>query len=114
MIYLIGAAWLPLGIQAVDRWVRLGRRWGLLELAIVLSMQTLGGDPQAAYLVGLVSIGYALGLAWSRTRVRSRRTARVARNGVGRTRGGCPYRSWSSRFVGWCAVTLLWRSGFPS
>ena len=26
IIYLVGAAWLPLGIHAVDRWVRLGRR----------------------------------------------------------------------------------------
>jgi len=68
IIFLIGAAWLPLGIHAVDRWVRLGRRWGLLELTIVLSMQILGGDPQAAYLLGMASIGYALGLAWTRSR----------------------------------------------
>jgi hypothetical protein len=68
IIYLVGAAWLPLGIRAVDRWVRLGRRWGLLELAIVLSMQVLGGDPQAAYLLGLAGIGYAAGLAWARAR----------------------------------------------
>ena len=65
MIYLVGAAWLPLGMHAVDRWVRLGRRWGLWELAIVLAMQVLGGDPQAAYLLGLAGVGYALGLAWS-------------------------------------------------
>jgi hypothetical protein len=66
IIYLIGAAWLPLGVHAVDRWARLGRRWGLWELAIVLSMQVLGGDLQVAYLLGLASIGYALGLAWTR------------------------------------------------
>ena len=35
IIYLIGAAWLPLGLHAVDRWARLGRRWGLVELALV-------------------------------------------------------------------------------
>jgi Bacterial membrane protein YfhO len=70
IIYLIGAAWLPLGFRAVDRWVRLGRRWGLLELAIVLSMQVLAGDPQAAYLLGLASIGYAVGLTWRRARSR--------------------------------------------
>ena len=29
VIYLVGAAWLPLGVHAVDRWVRRGRRWGL-------------------------------------------------------------------------------------
>src|SRR5437763_16366241 len=44
IIYLVGAAWLPLGFHAVDRWVRLGRRRGLLELAVVWAMQTLGGD----------------------------------------------------------------------
>ena len=66
IIYLIGAAWLPLGVHAVDRWVRLGRRWGLVELTIVLSMQVLGGDLEAAYLLGLASLGYAPGLAWSR------------------------------------------------
>ena len=52
MIYLVGAAWLPLGFHAVDRWVRLGRRWGILELAVVLAMQTLGGDPQVVLPAG--------------------------------------------------------------
>jgi hypothetical protein len=70
IIYLIGAAWLPLGLHAVDRWARLGRRWGLVELAIVLSMQVLGGEPQAAYLLGVASVGYAAGLAWNRARSR--------------------------------------------
>jgi hypothetical protein len=68
VIYLVGAAWLPLGMHAVDRWVRLGRRWGIWLLAIVLAMQVLGGDPQAAYLLGLSGAGYALGLAWARAR----------------------------------------------
>ena len=67
VIYLVGASWLPLGFHAVDRWVRLGRRWGILELAVVLAMQTLGGDPQASYLLGLAAIGYAGGLAWRRS-----------------------------------------------
>jgi hypothetical protein len=66
VIYLVGAAWLPLGFHAVDRWARLGRRWGLIELSVVLAMQTLGGDPQSSYLLGLAGIGYAAGLAWSR------------------------------------------------
>src|SRR5579883_689657 len=52
MIFLVGAAWLPLGFRAVDRWARLGRRPGLVELAVVLAMQTLGGDPESAYLLG--------------------------------------------------------------
>ena len=34
IIFLVGAAWAPLGFRAVDRWLRLGRRLALLELAI--------------------------------------------------------------------------------
>ncbi len=70
VIFLVGAAWLPLGMHAVDGWVRLGRRWGLWELAAVLAMQVLGGDPETAYLLGLAGAGYALGLAWTRARAR--------------------------------------------
>ena len=68
IIFLVGASWLPLGVHAVDRLLRLGRRWGLLELAIVLALQVLGGDPQAAYLLGLAAIGYAAGIAWNQSR----------------------------------------------
>jgi hypothetical protein len=68
VIYLVGAAWLPLGIRAVDRWVRLGWRSGLIELAIVLAMQTLGGDPQSAYILCWAAGAYAAGMAWSRAR----------------------------------------------
>ncbi len=48
IIYLVGAAWVPLGFRAVDRWLRLGKRFALLELAVVLAMETLGGDPEMA------------------------------------------------------------------
>jgi hypothetical protein len=68
VVYLVGAAWLALGFHAADRWIRLGRRGGLVELAIVLAMQTLGGDPQSAYLLGWAAAGYAAGLAWGRAR----------------------------------------------
>ena len=61
IIYLVGAAWLPLGMHAVDRWVRLGRRWAIVELAVVLGMQVLGGDPQSAFLLGIAGLGYAAG-----------------------------------------------------
>ena len=102
VIYLVGAAWLPLGMHAVDRWVRLGRRWGLWELAAVLAMQVLGGDPQAAYLLGLSGAGYALGLAWSRARAR---TARQIAEGNGprsrRARSVLPA-------LGLIAAVLLW------
>jgi hypothetical protein len=68
VIFLVGAAWLPLGFHAADRWARLGSRWGLLELAVVLAMQALGGDPESAYLLGWAAGGYAAGIAWHRGR----------------------------------------------
>jgi hypothetical protein len=63
IIFLVGAAWLPLGFRAADRWARLGRRWALLELAVVLAMQTLGGDPEASYVLGVYAAAYALALS---------------------------------------------------
>ncbi len=63
IVFLVGAAWLPLGIRAIDRWLRQQRPWALLELAAVLALQTLGGDPQTAYVSGLCAGGYALLLA---------------------------------------------------
>src|SRR4051812_46937177 len=63
IIYLVGAAWAPLGFRAADRLLRQGRRVGLVELAAVLAMQVLGGDPQSAYLTALCDGGYAVGLA---------------------------------------------------
>ncbi len=76
VIFLIGAAWLPLGVRAVDRFVAQGRRWGILELAVVLAMMMLGGDPQSAYLLGLAAAGYAVLIA---------RRAGAARKAAART-----------------------------
>ncbi len=62
VIYLVGAAWAPLGFRAADHWLRLGRRSALPELTLVLAMQVLGGDPEAAYLTVLFACVYAFGL----------------------------------------------------
>jgi hypothetical protein len=63
VIYLVGAAWLPLGFEAVDSWLRFGRRPALIKLTLVLSMQILGGDPQSAYLTVVFALGYGVALA---------------------------------------------------
>ena len=55
---------LPLGFRAADRWLRLGRRWGLIELAVVLALMVLGGDPESAYVLGIAAGGYAVALTW--------------------------------------------------
>ncbi|MDB5352919.1 MAG: Bacterial rane protein YfhO [Planctomycetota bacterium] len=81
IIYLVGAAWVPYAIGAVDGWLRTGQRSSLLILALALAMQMLGGDPQAAYVTGLCAGGYALGLTIARWRARvGRPPARGARS----------------------------------
>jgi hypothetical protein len=75
IIFLVGASWAPLGLRAADRWVRQGKRWGIVELGLVLALQTLGGDPESAYVLGLCAAGYAAARsAWpSRERLGDRR-----------------------------------------
>jgi hypothetical protein len=70
VIYLVGSAWAPLGLHAADRWVRLRQRSGLIELAVVLALVVLGGDPQTAYLLVVCAVGYALGVSLSSGRPR--------------------------------------------
>jgi hypothetical protein len=52
VVFLVGAAWMPLGLRCADRWVRLGDYHALGGLATAMALQTISGDPQAAYLVG--------------------------------------------------------------
>jgi hypothetical protein len=113
VIYLVGAAWLPLGIHAVDRWVRSGRRWGLVELAIVLAMQTLGGDPHSGYILGWAAGGYAAGIAWSRARP----VRRAGPETGGRRRAASSLWRWAvSLVIGllfWIAATLALAMWLP-
>jgi len=116
IIYLVGAAWLPLGFLTVDRWVREGCRPALLGLAVVLAMQVLGGDPQSAYLLGLCAAAYAVGLAWARARNRHTVTARHRAGPIEDTTGEPMSMRWVQRtwlilagLVGlalWIALTL--------
>ncbi len=84
IIYLVGASWVPLGFRAADRWLRLGRRSGVVELALVLAMQVLGGDPEAAYLTALCAFGYGVAPG----AFGGRRTAPAVGVAVGAGRGG--------------------------
>jgi hypothetical protein len=62
-ICLVGAAWVPWGLCAIDRLIRQGRRRAGIGLAAVLALQVLGGDPEAAYLTAVCGAGYAVVLA---------------------------------------------------
>jgi hypothetical protein len=63
VVFLVGAAWMPFGFLAADRWIRLGNLKELAFLSLILALQTLGGDPESAYLTVVASLAYAVGLA---------------------------------------------------
>lgn len=73
VVYLVGAAWLPLALPATEKLLA-GRSFrAAVALGAVLAMMVLGGDPQAAYHAGLLAVFFALLLAWD-----SRRGGRLA------------------------------------
>ncbi len=62
-IRLVGAAWVPWGLCAIDRLLRQGYRRAGAELAVILAFQVFGGDPEDAYLTAVCGAGYAVVLA---------------------------------------------------
>jgi len=105
MIFLVGAAWSPLGFLAADRWIRGRRRLALTALTLVLAMQVLGGDPESAYLVVISAGGYAAGLAASESPAGLRRTLLLAAAGLAVACLGLLGLSWwSARAVHGAAV----------
>ena len=64
VVFLVGAAWLPMAVLAADRaLVDRSIRWAVV-LGVVLATITLGGDPQMAYHCGLLTVFYSLLLWW--------------------------------------------------
>jgi hypothetical protein len=63
VIFLVGAAWIPWGLCAIDRLLRGPGPGGAAGLAAVLALQVLGGDPESAYLTAVCGAGYAVVLA---------------------------------------------------
>ena len=106
VVFLVGAAWLPMAMLAADRTLRRGRgrlKWAVL-LGVVLAMMTLGGDPQMAYNAGLLATFYAL-LLWCAKR-RSKRSVAKLSGARGLPRSG--RRSYNShRLVGSPALLAL-------
>ncbi|MDY0165710.1 MAG: hypothetical protein RBS80_04155 [Thermoguttaceae bacterium] len=68
--FLVGAAWLPLAMLCADQLARIGTipgerslrlaAWWSVGLGVVLALMVLGGDPQMAYNVGLISALYVI------------------------------------------------------
>lgn len=63
--FLVGAAWLPLALQAADRVLTERRSASAGVLGLALAMQVLGGDAQCAYLAGVLIAIYWASLRWS-------------------------------------------------
>jgi hypothetical protein len=100
MIFLAGAAWAPLGFLAADRWVRGRRRRALPALAVVLALQVLGGDPEAAYVIVICAAGYAAGFAASQSSSALRRALGLAGAGlIGAYLGLLGLSWWSARAI---------------
>ncbi|MDA1050612.1 MAG: hypothetical protein O3C40_09040 [Planctomycetota bacterium] len=59
VVFLVGAAWLPFGLLAADRMLRERSLGWAVALGAVLALMTLGGDPQAAYHMGMLAAFYA-------------------------------------------------------
>ncbi len=60
VVYLVGAAWLPIAVGLIDDIMRQQRRLSAVWLGIVLALIVLGGDPQMAYHVLLIGGLYAV------------------------------------------------------
>ena len=79
VVFLVGAAWLPVAMIAADRMLRresgvrgqgsegegAGRVGWAVVLGMVLALMVLGGDPQTAYHAGLMAALYAAWLWWT-------------------------------------------------
>ena len=78
IIFLVGAAWTPIAFRGADRWIRRGLIAGIFELAIALAMQTLGGDPESTYLIGVLTLIYAIMYAFHDPTVALRKPRAVA------------------------------------
>ena len=55
-IFLVGAAWLPWGVAAIQSLMRHGYLRHAVQLGVVMAMCVLGGNPQSAYLLGLLAL----------------------------------------------------------
>jgi hypothetical protein len=74
VIYLVGAAWLPLAWLYVDRLLRLRQGRSAIGFGVVLALMVLGGDPHLAYNTAIGACGYAV-LLWRDDRAATREGA---------------------------------------
>ncbi|MEX1042767.1 MAG: hypothetical protein WDZ51_19195 [Pirellulaceae bacterium] len=77
IVFLVGAAWLPLALLMADRVIVRPTLRNVIGLAVCLAMMVLGGDAQLAYHVPLIALPRLLMM---RPRETSAENAQVPRN----------------------------------
>ena len=78
VVFLCGAAWLPLGLWSGARLAET-RDWKSIPLfSVILALMVLGGDPQLGYETGLLTALYAAMLWWQERRSFPQSAARAA------------------------------------
>ena len=69
VVFLVSASWLPLGVLAISRVSRRRNFGDLLLLSATSSMMVLGGDPQMAYVLSMLTAAtFVFRLIWCRKR----------------------------------------------
>lgn len=80
LVFLVGAAWLPLSLLAAEQMLRRRQpKWAIL-FGATLALMTLGGDPQGTYHAAMLTVLYALLIAFQH---RKRKRLRLVRPRVG-------------------------------
>jgi hypothetical protein len=68
VVFLVGAAWLPLAALAAERMFSKLSWSASLSLGAILALMILGGDPQMAYHALLIAILFGLVILWAQPR----------------------------------------------
>ena len=76
VIYLVGAAWLPLAIGCIWLMIRHSSAVWAIAGGVVCALMILGGDPQLVYHVGLIGLGTIFGSFLRARRIRKREIGR--------------------------------------
>ena len=63
--FIAACAWLPLLCAVITHWLKDGRKWSILAVALIVAMKFLSGHPQAAVYGILAATMYALYVTWA-------------------------------------------------
>ena len=72
VVYLVSASWLPLGLLCLVGMAKRRKIGRVVSVATVAALMVLGGDPQMAYVLLVISaVGVVIDAVWNRKRYRT-------------------------------------------